>query len=114
MVRRFFWIMWALAIPLPAQYKEYSDWTPTNEAGVNYRWVVDDLSPRACTVQVNDGYLDGVSAIRIFIAYRNRSGAHIQMELSLNLARISHRDAERLLLGCRHVDRVAVERIARR
>jgi len=112
MLRRFFWTMLLLAVPALAQYKQYTDWTPTNEAGVNYRWVTDDLLPRACTVQVNDTYLDGASSIRVSIAYRNRSGAHIEMLVSLD--QIRHRDAERLLMGCRHVDRVAVERIARR
>jgi hypothetical protein len=37
-----------------AQYKTYSDWLPTNESGVEYRWVVDNIYPRACTIQFRD------------------------------------------------------------
>ena len=40
--------------PAFAQYKIYSDWLPTNEDGVAYRWEVDDLYPRACTIQFKD------------------------------------------------------------
>jgi hypothetical protein len=131
--KRALWMMLTLALPMCAQYKSYSDWKPTNEDGVEYKWVVDDLSPSACTVQVRDLYLDGRSTIRVSIAFRDRGGVHIILLTSLRVDR-GYRGASaasklveikdykkdegwrdnRMLVGCTFVDRLSVERVVRR
>src|SRR5437016_1938880 len=62
-----------LIAPVFGQYKTYSDWVPSNASGVEYRWVVDDLYPRACTVQFRDLDKDSSSMLRVSIHYRNFS-----------------------------------------
>ncbi len=101
-----------LSIPAFGQYKIYSDWAPTNEAGVEYRWVVDDTPPRVCAVQVRDTDMDGTSTMRVAFNYH----AHGHKSSIISLVKVSKGErerAERLLLSCTFVDRIYVESIAR-
>ena len=102
-----------LAIPAFGQYKLYSDWLPTNEDGIEYRWQVDDLSPRACTVQFRDLFKDGDTMVLASINYRslrNRNSERIRIPI----VKQGGLSRERVLLSCTFLDHVAVERTTRR
>jgi hypothetical protein len=101
-----------MVAPVLAQYKTYSEWSPTNESGVEYRWVVDELYPRACTIQFRDSYKDGVTTIRALINYR--SFYHpAAVAIRMPVTNKSGESAERILLSCTFLDRVAVEHLIR-
>ena len=97
-----------LAIPVVGQYKMYSDWLPTNEGGVEYRWNVDDMSPRACTVQFRDLYKDGDSMVHVFITYRS-FGNHNFERILIPIVKKSGLSSERILLSCTFLDQVEIE-----
>jgi hypothetical protein len=102
-----------LSMPAYAQFKTYSEWAPTNEPGVEYRWVVDEIVPRVCTVQIRDTDVDGNSKIRVAFNYRLQG--HRSSVISLmKVSRGERERAERMLLSCAFVDRIYVESIARR
>jgi hypothetical protein len=98
--------------PAYAQYKVYSDWVPTNEPGVEYRWVVDDLSPRACAIQFRDLYKDGDSLVRASISFRNHSHP-AAVAISMPVTNKSGESKQRILLSCTFLDQVKVERAIR-
>jgi hypothetical protein len=99
--------------PAIAQYKIYSDWVPTNERGVEYRWVVDELYPRACTVQFRDLDKDGDSLVRAEIRYRSfRHPASVVIMVPVTDK--SRQSGQRILLSCTFLDQVNVEHIIRR
>jgi hypothetical protein len=97
--------------PAFAQYKIYSDWEATNESGVQYRWVVDDLYPRACTIQFRDLDKDGASMLHASVSYRNFK----QVETVGFLMPVTEKNgesAERILLRCTFLDHVEVKHAA--
>ena len=102
-----------LATPAFGQYKLYSDWLPTNDGGIEYRWQVDDLSPRACTIQFRDLYQDGDSTVLASVHYRSFH-YHNAERIHISIVKRSGVSAERILLSCTFLDHVAVERTARR
>ena len=96
--------------PACAQYRIYSDWVSTNETGVQYRWVVDDLYPRACTIQFRDSDKDGVALVRASVNYRHFK----QIESVVFLMPVTSRSgesAERILLHCTFLDHVEVKHL---
>ena len=96
--------------PAFAQYKIYSNWVSTNESGVQYRWVVDDLYPRACTIQFRDLDKDGTSMLRASVNYRNFK----QTESTAFLMPVTSKNGEskeRILLRCTFLDQVRVEHL---
>jgi hypothetical protein len=99
--------------PAFGQYKIYSDWAPTNEGGVEYRWVVDDLYPRACTVQFRDLYKDGNSMVRVLVNYRNFSHP-ASVAILVPVTDRSGESSQRILLSCTHLDHVEVQFTKRR
>jgi hypothetical protein len=99
--------------PAFAQYKIYSDWVPTNEEGVAYRWVVDDLYPRACTIQFRDLYKDGISIVRATVSYRTLRQRE-SVGFLMRVTKKSGESAERILLQCTFLDHVEVEHTTRR
>ena len=101
-----------LARPIFGQYKLYSDWSPTDAGGVEYRWEVDDLSPRACTIQFRDLFKDGDSVVRASIAYRSLRN-HNSERVLIPIVKKNGMSAERILLSCTFLDHVQVERTTR-
>lgn len=99
--------------PAFAQYKIYSDWVPTNERGVEYRWVVDDLYPRACTVQFRDLDKDGTSIVRAAIHYRSYQHP-ASVAIVMPVTNKNRESGQRILLSCTFLDRVNIENITRR
>jgi hypothetical protein len=99
--------------PVFAQYKTYSDWLPTNEDGVEYRWVVDDLYPRACSVQFRDLYKDGISIVHASVNYRHFRQP-ISIAFQMPVTKKSGESAERVLLSCTFLDHVEIEHTTRR
>ena len=93
--------------PAFGQYKVYSDWVPTNEGGVQYRWVVDDLYPRACTIQFKDLDKDGASMLRASVKYRHFKQPESTAFLMPVVAK-NGESAERILLRCTFLDHVEV------
>jgi hypothetical protein len=102
-----------MVAPAFAQYKTYSDWVPSNEIGVQYRWVVDDLYPRACTVQFRDLDKDGASLLRVSIHYRNFSHP-ASVALQVPVTTKNGESKERILLSCTFLDQVVIEHTLRR
>jgi hypothetical protein len=102
-----------MVAPAFAQFKTYSDWAPTNESGVEYRWVVDDLSPRACTIQFRDLYKDGTSIVRASVSYHG-SGQSSSIVFQMPVVKKSGESAERILLRCTFLDHVNVVHTTRR
>lgn len=98
--------------PAFAQYKSYSDWMPTNEGGVEYHWVVDTESPRACTVQFRDLYKDGDSLVRASIRFRTFHSPEA-LVVSTPITNKSGESAQRILLSCTFLDHVNVEHTIR-
>ena len=103
--------------PAFAQYKSYSDWMPTNEGGVEYHWVVDTESPRACTVQFRDLYKDGDSLVRASIKFRTLHSPEAlvvsTLVISAPITDKSGESAQRILLSCTFLDHVNVEHTIR-
>jgi hypothetical protein len=102
-----------MVAPVFAQYKTYSDWLPTNEGGVEYRWVVDHIYPRACTIQFRDLYKDGASMVRASIDFRNFSHP-AAVVIQMPVTKKSGESAERILLSCTFLDHVQIEGATRR
>ncbi|MGA3201246.1 MAG: hypothetical protein ABSF12_02000 [Bryobacteraceae bacterium] len=99
--------------PTFAQYRIYSEWVPTNESGVEYRWVVDNEYPRACTVQFRDLYKDGESLVRASINFRNFNHP-AAVRIAMPVTNKSGESRERILLSCTFLDHVYVEPTLRR
>jgi hypothetical protein len=112
-MKTIFFLFVMMLAPAFAQYKIYSDWVPTNESGVEYRWVVDDLSPRACTMQIRDLDKDGTSMVRVSIKYRSFQHADF-ITILIPVTRISRESAERILMDCTFLYDVNVDHIVRR
>jgi hypothetical protein len=102
-----------MVAPVFAQYQTYSEWLPTNEGGVEYRWVVDNIYPRACTIQFRDLYKDSASIIRASIDFRNFSHPAAVI-IQMPVTKENGESAERILLSCTLLDRVHIEGTARR
>jgi hypothetical protein len=102
------WFVLMLA-PIHAQYKIYSDWLSTNESGVQYRWVLDDLAPRACTIQVRDTERDGGVMVRATVNYRNFKQAE-SVAFVMPISRENGESSERILVHCTFLDHVEVKR----
>ena len=94
-----------LAIPLLAGEENFSDWEPTNQAMIAYRWQTDDLSPSACVVQLAG--VDPPQLQSVSISYRSRAG----FRMIISGPRLMHQRAgrlERTLTGCTRIERVEV------
>jgi hypothetical protein len=81
-----------------------TNWSPTNDPAVAYRWSVDDAWRPDCEVHIADA--SPSQAKRVSISYRNQAGFHISLTVRMN----SGDPYDRLIPGCVAVDEVSITR----
>jgi hypothetical protein len=100
-----FAIITALAIiTVTTNHVQPVQWTPSNDPFVAYYWTLDPDWRPICNLQV----MDTSSAQEKFvtISYRNKSNSRIDLTVRMNPGD----PHERVIGGCKMIDRVAVNR----